>query len=62
MDLWRRLAGAPEMEEGRPRDPDLDELHQRQHDLINKATALGLRDQWNERNRQNWRADGRHAS
>lgn len=60
MDLWQRLTGGshddrlPDAPSSVERDPDLDDLHRRQHDLINKATAIGLRDEWNRRLRRSW--------
>lgn len=60
MDLWNRLTGRREAADEHPRDPDLDAVHARQHDLINKVTAISGHDQWNQRTRENWRTDG-HA-
>jgi len=62
MDLWSRITGggAPEMEAPRAlleRDPDLDAMHQQQHDLIHKSgyARARIRDSWNERLRDSWR-------
>ena len=39
------------------RDPDLDSAHERQHELLNVATSMGLRDQMAERMRRRWRLE-----
>lgn len=62
MELWQRITGWRGAANEHPRDPDLDAVHARQHDLINQVTAIGGRDQWNERHRETWRTDGRHAT
>jgi hypothetical protein len=62
MDLWNRLTHR--MAEPVPppslhleRDPDLDAMHQEQHDLINRTgyARARIRDSWNERIRESWR-------
>lgn len=62
MDLWSRLTHRSGPSEVAPpsemaRDPDLDALHQEQHDIINKTgyAAARVRDSWNERLREAWR-------
>lgn len=60
MDLWSHLTHQGPIEESAPspdirRDPDLDMLHRRQHDLMNRVAAHKVRDEWNRRVRESWR-------
>lgn len=53
----RRTAPAAPLPVRFERDPDLDTAHERQHDLLNVATSMGLRDQMAERMRRRWRLE-----
>jgi hypothetical protein len=53
----RQTAPAAPLQVRFERDPDLDTAHERQHDLLNVATSMGLRDQMAERMRRRWRLE-----
>lgn len=62
MDLWNRLTHRTDVPTTPPaahlsRDPDLDAMHEQQHDLMAQSgyTSARIRDSWNERLRESWR-------
>lgn len=68
MDLWHRVthhrsgdAPAPPPMVPLRRDPDLDEIHRAQHDIMQGSgyTAQKIRDSWNEHVRRSWNPGAR---